>query len=137
LSVLLLPATVLAAPGIQAKGSLAESPEARLAIRSATAGEYGIALEQFSALLAKEPENPLLLYYVGLCHLFKGDARKAAGFFEQAIALKAKFPEAYYWAAQAHEAIDESERARDCVKLGLERFPKNKKLLSLDYQGSQ
>ncbi len=133
LGLLLVPATFQGTAG----DALSDSPDVRAAIRSATAGDYDFALKRFSDLLAEHPKNPLLHYYVGLCHFFRGDAREAVESFEQSIALKAEFPEAYYWAAQAYRSVKEPGKARECVRLGLEHFPANKKLLTLSYQGSQ
>lgn len=109
-----------------------QSPELRAAIRSATEGNYAGALKQFEPLLAADSKNALLLYYVGLCHYFQGDPHRAVTFLEESIARKAEFPEAYYWAARAHRSIDEKERAKECLRMGLERFPGNKKLRALE-----
>ena len=110
----------------------ARSPEIRAAVHLATEGNYEGALQRFEMLLAADSKNPLLLYYVGLCYYFEGDPHKAVTFLEASMARKAEFPEAYYWAARAHRSIDENERAKECVRVGLERFPGNKKLLSLE-----
>ena len=107
------------------------SPELREAIRSATAGDYTLALGRFSALLSKDAENPQLLYYVGLCHLFRGETRPAVSFFERSISQDPPFPEVYYWAARAYRSSNEPHKAGKCVEDGLKRFPRNKKLLSL------
>ncbi len=135
----LLPLLVLLGVGgsIRAQEPPEPSPRVREAIRLATDGDYSGALARLSALLTEEPENPQLLYYVGLCHYFKGEAKEAARYLQKSVEAKPKFPEAYYWAAQALRSIGRPGDAERCVRLGVERFPDNKKLRQLSQNGSQ
>ncbi len=95
-------------------------------------GRYREALQVFERLLLDDSSNPLFNYYVGMCHLNMDSVDKAILFLETAVERKAKFPQAYQWAARAYLRKGKRDLARKAVALGLGRFARNRPLLELE-----
>jgi tetratricopeptide (TPR) repeat protein len=108
------------------------SEEVQRAIVMATEGEYRDALGLFREQLARKDDDPLLNYYVGLCHFYLKETDQAVVFLNRAVEKKAPFPQAFYWLTQARLAKDQDERALEVLRRGLDTFPKNLKLRKLE-----
>jgi len=97
----------------------------------AQGGEFESAEREFRSLLAYEPKDPVLNYYLGMT-LFKQEHYPAASvYLERAIDLEASFPEPFLWLARTFLQLNEPERAGKIVQSGLAQFPRHKELLEL------
>ena len=54
-------------------------------------GLYGSAIGEFSDSLAKIPENPAVIYHLGMAYYKNGDAAKARIELEKALSLNENF----------------------------------------------
>ena len=54
-------------------------------------GLYDSAIAEFKASLAKAPENPTIMYHLGLAYAKKGETDKARAELERALRLGDKF----------------------------------------------
>lgn len=104
------------------------------AIEFACQGEFEKALELFTLRLEDNEEDPIANYFVGLCYFFLGKPDDASGYLVRSIENNAPFPEAYYWTAQSFSAVEEMDRAVTYLRIGLEKFPQNRKLIELQDQ---
>ena len=106
-------------------------PGFQQSITEATDGEYDKAERGFRLLLEDWPDNPLLLYMVGMCEFFQGNLSGSVVSLARSVEMGAPFPESYYWTARALVEVGERTRAREIVKAGLEQFPGNEMLKGL------
>ncbi len=113
--------------------SLGQAPPAdfREAISLAVSGEYEPALRLFRNELAKDPDDPLANYYVGMTEYKLDRFAACTAFLEKAVEKRAPFPQAYFWLAKAYLEIAKEPQAIAILKRGLSRFPANKDLMAL------
>jgi tetratricopeptide (TPR) repeat protein len=112
----------------------AQPDEDEEAIEFACQGEYEKALELFTLQLEDNEDDPIANYFVGLCYFFLGKPDDAREYLVRSIENNAPFPEAYYWTAQSFSAVEDMNRTVMYLKIGLEKFPQNKKLIELQNQ---
>jgi tetratricopeptide (TPR) repeat protein len=55
-------------------------------------GLYDPAISEFRDSLAKAPDNPAVVYHLGMSYLKKGEKEKARAELEKALRLSAAFP---------------------------------------------
>ncbi len=127
----LLALTIFALLG-QASPATAQSPALDEAIRLAVAAEYEQALALFQLESARFPEDPLRHYLVGMTEFKLEQYRTARGRFLVALEKKAEFPQVFYWLARSQQELGEASEALATLERGLERFPRNQDLVSLE-----
>ncbi len=114
--------------------SAAAQPRSHLneAISLAVAAEYEEALKLFRLELAHHPEDPLRHYLVGMTEFKLENYSTAVGRFQAALEKHADFPQVYYWMARAYQELGKSSQALSTLQRGLNRFPYNEDLKSLN-----
>ena len=116
------------------QSEIALDPDLEEGVVQAYQGNYQQALEFFQVRLELSEEEPVLNYFVGLCHFFLGNRDDSIEHLLRALDNHAPFPEAYYWAAQALDSSGKTSQARKILIKGRDRFPENRKLAVLSTQ---
>ena len=70
-------------------------------------------------MLAKSPNDPFLLYGIGMEHKKAGDTARALEFLEQTIATDPGYCYAYYQQGQVREMAGDEAGARQAYKAGI------------------
>lgn len=101
------------------------------AVGLAVAAQYEEALELFELELMRNPDDPLLSYYVGMTEFKLERFSRAIARFEESIGDGADFPQVFHWLAEAYLRKEMRERASATLQKGLLRFPRNRDLLKI------
>lgn len=101
------------------------------AISLAVAAEYDEALRMFEEELRRDPDDPLVNYYVAMSHYKLEEISSALAYFEKAIECDAGFPQVFFWSTKAYLLQGMRDEAFETLQRGLKEFPSNKDLRDL------
>jgi len=108
-----------ATAGLVLRGGVDAEPEAGFehAIERFAAGDHARAADGFEALLATRPDDPLVLFYLGVARLQQGELDAAIDALRRAEELGTDLlaEQALWYRSQAHLARDEGAEARDLL----------------------
>jgi TolB-like protein/tetratricopeptide (TPR) repeat protein len=81
--------------------------------------DYDATLEQALVLLEMQPDDPLILAWIGCIHAFKGVPEKAREYGRQAASFMAGDPNLELYLAQLHALLGEEAEARELLEQAL------------------
>jgi tetratricopeptide (TPR) repeat protein len=84
----------------------------------------GDRLPQLQRMLQTSPDDPFLLYGIGMEHKKAGDAARAVEYFDRTIAADPGYCYAYYQRGQVRETAGDEEGARRSYREGIEAAAK-------------
>lgn len=93
------------------------------------AGNLSEAIDTVRGAVFFEPQNPVLLYQLGILLLQDENYEEASLAFEAALSLDPVFANAAFFLAQAYAFTDKLEEATQLMEQLIERSPENRELL--------
>ncbi|MGC8742461.1 MAG: tetratricopeptide repeat protein [Verrucomicrobiia bacterium] len=112
-----------------------DNPELRMAIREKLmniylkSGERKNAIQQLKAIIADQPTNPMVYYYLGSIYFDEKDYEKAAEFFQRTLILNPDFEPVYYDIAGSLINANKPDDALKTLDRARNRFQKQQFLL--------
>jgi tetratricopeptide (TPR) repeat protein len=94
-----------------------------IATRHAQRGEFDAALPIFQELAAEYPDNPTVLYSLGVAHLIKQQVAQARAAFERVIAVDPGYASAYLNLATIEQLAGEKSKAVTHLQKVIELSP--------------
>ena len=77
-------------------------------------------MSKLSAMLEKQPNDPFLLYSIGMEHKKADDPARAIEFFDRTLAADPGYCYAYYQKGQVLESAGDAESAKRVYREGIE-----------------
>jgi tetratricopeptide (TPR) repeat protein len=77
-------------------------------------------MRQLQQMLLREPDDPFLLYGMGMEHKKADEPTRALEFFDQVLRRDPNYCYAYYQRAQVQESLGEVEAAKRTLREGIE-----------------
>jgi hypothetical protein len=97
----------------------------KAALSSLESGNPAAALSILTRVLAKAPENPMVLYYTGLCFQLLGRLEEAVGHYQAAIDILPGFVQALLNLGKTLQRLERYEKAIQCFKHIISIDPEN------------
>jgi tetratricopeptide (TPR) repeat protein len=115
-------------------GELKRNPRPQLKLllgdTAATAGKYDLAIEQYSQVLATNPNSIDVNFRLGQAYKAKGDPHAAIRYYQTAASLNPKDGRAWAFLASAQQDGGLMEEAKANYKRALDLYPKHSVLMN-------
>jgi tetratricopeptide (TPR) repeat protein len=92
------------------------------------AKQYDQALQQYNAAYKADPNNPLILLYIGDCYYALNQPEQAVAYFKKSLSMDPSNAEGWRWMGDAFDLIGNHKEALNAYKKGLELKPDDQRL---------
>ena len=90
-------------------------------------GVNGKALKRFQQILQQDPDNPTILYNIGICYNRMDQPKKSIPPFTKVTEIQPSDGKAYYYLGVAYDKTGFADKARENYRVADEKFQKGER----------